>query len=109
MYNPSSRHLLALLLMTLACAGAQAQGGVYRNVGPDGKVTFSDRPPADAQAPAAARVGNTNSPVASGAALPDLTVNVAWSQPLPALVANCLRRRGRSWASWRAMIGYQTA
>ena len=70
MHKPSSRHLLALLLMTLACAGAQAQGGVYRNVGPDGKVTFSDRPPADAQASAAARVGSTNSPVASGAALP---------------------------------------
>ena len=45
MHKPSSRHLLALLLMTLACAGAQAQGGVYRNVGPDGKVYASEIQP----------------------------------------------------------------
>lgn len=41
--------LLASLLMALACAGAQAQN-VYRIVGPDGKVTFSDRPPAEGTA-----------------------------------------------------------
>ena len=41
--------LLAALLLTCACAGVQAQG-IYRIVGPDGKVTFSDRPPADAGA-----------------------------------------------------------
>lgn len=41
--------LLVGFLLTLACAGIQAQG-VYRIVGPDGKVTFSDRPPADANA-----------------------------------------------------------
>nr|WP_265284931.1 glutaredoxin family protein [Verminephrobacter aporrectodeae] len=40
---------LAPWLMVLACASAQAQG-VYRIVGPDGKVTFSDRPAADAPA-----------------------------------------------------------
>ena len=70
MHKSSSKNLLALLLVTLACAGAQAQGGVYRNVGPDGKVTFTDRPPADAQAPVAARAGTTSGPAASGAALP---------------------------------------
>ena len=37
--------VLALMLGGLA----QAQG-IYRIVGPDGKVTFSDRPPAEAQA-----------------------------------------------------------
>ena len=42
-------HVLATLLMTLACAAVQAQN-VYRIVGPDGKVTFSDRPPADGTA-----------------------------------------------------------
>ena len=69
MHKTLSTHLLASLLMTLACASAQAQG-VYRIVGPDGKVTFSDRPPADAQAPAAARSGGSNTAPASGAALP---------------------------------------
>jgi len=49
MPKPLTAPLLASLLMTLACASANAQG-VYRIVGPDGKVTFSDRPPADANA-----------------------------------------------------------
>lgn len=49
MHKPLTAPLLATLLMTLACASVQAQG-VYRIVGPDGKVTFSDRPPADATA-----------------------------------------------------------
>ena len=41
---------LAALLGSTAfwCAGAQAQ--VYRIVGPDGRVTFSDRPPAEGKA-----------------------------------------------------------
>ena len=42
--------LVATVLMTLAGPSAQAQG-VYRIVGPGGKVTFSDRAPADANAP----------------------------------------------------------
>ena len=46
MHKPLTAPLLASLLMTLACVGAQAQG-VYRSVGPDGKVTFTDRPPID--------------------------------------------------------------
>ena len=69
MHNLSSKHLLASLLLILTCAGAQAQG-VYRIVGPDGKVTFSDRPPAESTAPAATRSGSSNGPAASGAALP---------------------------------------
>jgi glutaredoxin len=41
---PARRLAVALALAALACsAGAQA---VYRIVGPDGKVTFSDQPPA---------------------------------------------------------------
>lgn len=55
MHRSTTPHLLASLLMALACASVQAQG-VYRIVGPDGKVTFSDRPPAEpnAQPPRAA-------------------------------------------------------
>lgn len=40
--NPAP--LAAMLLLALAAAGAQAQG-IYRIVGPDGRVTFSDKPP----------------------------------------------------------------
>jgi Domain of unknown function (DUF4124) len=44
------RAAATIALATLACtAGAQ----VYRIVGPDGKVTFSDKPPADAGAKSA--------------------------------------------------------
>jgi glutaredoxin len=39
--------MLAPLVLLMACAGAQAQT-VYRIVGPDGKVTFSDRAPDNA-------------------------------------------------------------
>lgn len=40
-----TRHLLSILALgALACGAAQAQT-VYRIVGPDGKVTFSDKPP----------------------------------------------------------------
>ena len=81
MYKPLSTHLLASLLMTLACASAQAQG-VYRIVGPDGKVTFSDRPPADAQAPAAARSGGANAAASSGAALPYELKQIASRYPV---------------------------
>ncbi|PJI97678.1 glutaredoxin [Acidovorax sp. 69] len=60
--------LLASLLLVVA--GAQAQG-VYRIVGPDGKVTFSDRPPADDKAPPPSTRANGAAPTAaSGAALP---------------------------------------
>ncbi len=60
----------ASLLMALACVGAQAQS-VYRIVGPDGKVTFSDRPPAEASAPPArSTAAPTASPAAANGALP---------------------------------------
>ncbi|MFT4243391.1 MAG: glutaredoxin family protein [Acidovorax sp.] len=49
MHKPLTTPLLASVLMTLACASAQAQG-IYRIVGPDGKVAFSDRPPAEGSA-----------------------------------------------------------
>lgn len=42
------RVVCALLVMSLAPVLAQ---GVYRNVGPDGRVTFSDQPPAADAAP----------------------------------------------------------
>ena len=59
-------------LLALACVAAwgwsaQAQP-VYRVVGPDGKVTFSDKPPADTKP--AATVGGTNRPTDNKPALP---------------------------------------
>ena len=72
MHPSTTSHLLASLLMALACTGVQAQG-VYRIVGPDGKVTFSDRPPAEpsAQPP---RAATSTAPAAesagNGGALP---------------------------------------
>ena len=59
----------ASLLMALASVVAQAQG-VYRIVGPDGKVTFSDRPPAEATAQPARSIAAPASPVAANGALP---------------------------------------
>lgn len=67
-----SSYRLAALAAFVACAagwGAGAQAQVYRIVGPDGRVTFSDRPPADTRAaPAAALAlpgGGGGSPTAS--------------------------------------------
>ncbi|HRK38232.1 MAG TPA: DUF4124 domain-containing protein [Burkholderiaceae bacterium] len=44
--------LCGFVLLGCAAANVQAQP-VYRIVGPDGKVTFSDKPPQDAKTPAA--------------------------------------------------------
>ncbi|AOG22076.1 glutaredoxin family protein [Acidovorax sp. RAC01] len=63
---PSPKTLLAALLMTAASASAMAQN-LYRIVGPDGKVTFSDRPPAEPNAVAQpARAGAAAAPASSG-------------------------------------------
>ncbi len=67
MQKPLVAPLLASLLMAVVSVNAQAQS-VYRIVGPDGKVTFSDRPPADASAQPA-RTTNAG-PAAANAALP---------------------------------------
>lgn len=68
MHKPLLAPLLASLLMALVSAQALAQN-VYRIVGPDGKVTFSDRPPADAASAQPARTTNTG-PAAANASLP---------------------------------------
>jgi glutaredoxin len=69
MQKPLTAPLLASLLMTLVCAAAQAQG-VYRIVGPDGKVTFSDRPPAEASAPPQPARAGAEAPGAANGELP---------------------------------------
>lgn len=58
---------LAALFAGTALAAGLAQAQVYRIVGPDGKVTFSDRPPADGKAAPAPSL-----PVAGGPATSNL-------------------------------------
>lgn len=59
----------ALIAGTFVCAGL-ASAQVFRIVGPDGKVTFSDRPPTDAKAAPAAAVPLGGSAGTSTAGLP---------------------------------------
>jgi glutaredoxin len=64
--------VLACLLVAAAPLQVSAQG-VYRIVGPDGKVTYSDQPPPAAASPAAARPaagGPATSAAASSVSMP---------------------------------------
>ncbi len=67
--------LMATVCGLVATSGVQAQQ-LYRSVGPDGKVTFSDKPPVETAAPGKASASaprasqTTPAPTASGAPLP---------------------------------------
>lgn len=64
---------LAALAALLGCAslwGTASQAQVFRIVGPDGKVTFTDRPPADARAAPQVAARGSNSGGSSMATLP---------------------------------------
>lgn len=87
MHKPLLTPLLASLLMTLAGASAQAQG-VYRIVGPDGKVTFSDRPPADAPAQAARTTGAAPAAASGNASLPFELRQIATRFPVTIYTGN---------------------
>ena len=87
MHKPLLPPLLASLLMTLAGASAQAQG-VYRIVGPDGKVTFSDRPPADAPAQAARTTGAAPAAASGNASLPFELRQIATRFPVTIYTGN---------------------
>ncbi len=60
---------LAAVMLLLGAAGAQSQT-IYRIVGADGKVTFSDQPPVTDQQGKIAATGLGAAAAASGAALP---------------------------------------
>ena len=94
---------LAALVAASALAAGLAHAQVYRIVGPDGKVTFSDRPPPDARsAPQAVSPGAGNATPASS--LPPALRRVAGQYPVALYTtANCapcdagrnyLRQRG---------------
>ena len=71
--NRAARRATACGIVLCAAVGATAQAQqVYRIVGPDGKVTFSDQPPpaaAKAAAPVATAASNGGGAAASGARL----------------------------------------
>lgn len=71
--------ILALLIASTACA-AQAQ--VYRIVGPDGKVTFSDKPPATPEQGKVTATGVGASGAASTSSLPYELRQVASRYPV---------------------------
>lgn len=76
---------IAAALVLLCGVAAQAQQ-VYRIVGPDGKVTFSDKAP-DKSVPAAT-VGAANAPAAGGPALPYELRQVATRFPVTLYTGN---------------------
>lgn len=76
-----ARHCALALLAALVTLPAMAQG-VYRIVGPDGRVTFSDQPPPAAAAPAKAPGGAAPAPSTSGGALPFELRQVASRYPV---------------------------
>ena len=61
---------LAAALCTLAGASAAQAQGVYRIVGPDGKVTFSDRAPTEGAAASARQASASQAPSSAATALP---------------------------------------
>jgi glutaredoxin len=72
--------------MLLLAAPSQAQT-IYRLVGPDGKITYSDKPPA-ASANASTTSGASRSPSADGAALPFELRQVSSRFPVTLYTAN---------------------
>lgn len=68
--SPTLRHSVAVIALLLAATGVQAQA-IYRIVGPDGRVTFSDKPPVPGEkATALSADGRGGSDSASGNTLP---------------------------------------
>ena len=72
--------ILAAALCALASASLTHAQQIYRIVGPDGKVTFSDRAPREDAAPALS--GSSGGAPASGAALPYALQQVATRFPV---------------------------
>lgn len=92
---PKRHAVLAALMATVSCLvalpGAQAQQ-LYRSVGPDGKVTFSDKPPVETAPPgkasaSAPRAGQA-APATAGAPLPFELKQVASRFPVTLYTSN---------------------
>ena len=81
---------IALVIATLSLGAAlpAAAQGVYRIVGPDGRVTFSDQPPPASAAAPTARPGSTSAAAGGGAALPFELRQVASRYPVVLYTGN---------------------
>jgi glutaredoxin len=66
---PPASRLLALSLLSGLLAGSALAQGMYRSVGPDGTVSYSDKPPATAATPVKP-VSNAGAQTAAGGQLP---------------------------------------
>jgi len=82
MYSKATQVLTACAVLMLAAASAQAQ--VYRIVGPDGRITYSDKPPADntARPAAAAPAATVGQPGGAAGQLPFAVRQVATRYPV---------------------------
>ena len=76
---------IAAASVFLPQAGAQQ---VFRIVGPDGRITFSDQPPMDAKANPAAVASTTGTAVPAGASLPFELRQVASKYPVTLYTGN---------------------
>jgi glutaredoxin len=79
--------LIGLAALTLLAASVNAQQ-VYRIVGPDGKVTFSDKPPVEANAKLAPVAPVGGGAASNGAALPFELRQVASKYPVTLYTGN---------------------
>lgn len=77
----NTRIALVIATLSLGAALPAAAQGVYRIVGPDGRVTFSDQPPAASNAAPAARAG-AGGAATGGTALPFELRQVASRYPV---------------------------
>ena len=80
----SSATLLSAAFIAALFAAAPAQAQLYRSVGPDGTVTYSDKPPANAAPNRSARgaAGASDQGGGSGGALPYELAQVAGRYPV---------------------------
>ena len=85
-----NKRLLLLPVLCLAAGLGMAQSQLYKIVGPDGKVTFSDKPPAEASAKISVMKSNVLRPI-EGTTLP--------SFPSPASLASTKSAAAASSAS----------
>ena len=85
--RPNFARLIGLAAMTMLVASVNAQQ-VYRIVGPDGKVTFSDKPPVETNVKLAPVVPLGSGGGASGAGLPFELRQVAGKYPVTLYTGN---------------------
>jgi glutaredoxin len=79
---PDSKIAMSVAAIALClCAGLQAQT-IYRIVGPDGKVTFTDKPPSSPEQGTVASLGVGAAATATNASLPFELRNVASKFPV---------------------------